>query len=667
MSSPTALIKTDPWLEPHKSDLENRYSHYQWVKQRLIDAYGSLDNASRGHEYLGFTRGDNQGQQGWWYREWAPGAMQLNLIGDFNLWDRSSHPLLRDTNGVWSIFIPDRAGEPALKHQSHIKVHVLTKDSARDRIPAYIKSVAVLPDGSFAGQHYAPEQPFNWQHQAPSVKSLRIYEAHVGMAQEQGEIGTFSEFTANILPRIHRQGYNAIQLMAIMQHPYYGSFGYQVSNFFAVSHYFGPPDDLRQLIDTAHSLGIIVLLDIVHSHAVKNYDEGLNNFDGSSGQYFHSGARGLHPDWDTCLFDYGQLEVLRFLLSNIRYWQEEYHFDGFRFDGVTSMIYHNHGHKEFSSYADYFDTNIDKDAVAYLQLANEIAHEKKCLTIAEEVSGLPGLARPLDEGGLGFDYRLAMGIPDYWISQLKHSSDDEWSMESLYRTMTDRRRHEAHVAYAESHDQSLVGDKTLAFWLMDARMYHKMDTNSQDPVIDRGIALHKLIRLATFFLGGEAWLNFIGNEFGHPEWVDFPRQGNNFSYHHARRQWSLVDDSKLRYQHLNSFDQALMNLDKQYDLLNSECPNLIYTHEVNKCLVAQRGNLFLVLNLHPTNSYPDYQIGLSQAPDYQLLLNTDDQIFGGFGRITNQTFPYSPGKFHEQPGSIQVYLPNRTGFVLKKE
>ncbi len=661
------LIEIDPWLKPYRQNLEDRNNHYDWVRNRLIKAYGSIENASRGYEYLGFNRGEFQKQPGWWYREWAPGAMQLNLIGDFNQWDRSSHPLLRDANGVWSIFLPDTSQGSILKHLSHLKVHVLTQAEARDRIPAYIKSISKLPDGSFTGQHFSPDSPYQWQHQPPSKpRSLRIYEAHIGMALEDGKVGSFQEFTNQILPRIHDQDYNAIQLMAIMHHPYYGSFGYQVSNFFAVSNYFGSPDDLKQLIDACHALGISVLLDIVHSHSVKNYDEGLNNFDGTDGQYFHAGAKGLHPDWDTRLFDYGQLEVLRFLLSNVRYWQEEFRFDGLRFDGVTSMIYFDHGHRSFASYDDYFNNNVDKDAVAYLQLANEVAHTKPAITIAEEVSGIPGLARPVDECGLGFNYRLAMGIPDYWIKLLRDKPDDEWSIENIYQMLTNRRRHEAHIAYVESHDQSLVGDKTMAFWLMDSHMYHNMDIDTKDIVIDRGMALHKIIRAMTFFLGGESWLNFIGNEFGHPEWVDFPRAGNNFSYHYARRQWSLVDNPQLRYQYLNNFDRQLMNLDTNFQILSQEFPNLLYIHEAHKCLIVQRNKYILIINLHPNQSYPDYQIGVPQANQYKIVLNTDDSKLGGFDRIDNTNdYPYIEGQFHDQPGSVKIYLPSRTAIVIQ--
>jgi 1,4-alpha-glucan branching enzyme len=455
--------------------------------------------------------------------------------------------------------------------------------------------------------------------------------------------------------------------MAVQEHPYYGSFGYHVSSFFAPSSRFGTPEDLKHLIDTAHGLGLLVLLDLVHSHSVKNVGDGLNMFDGTGHQYFHEGGRGEHAGWDSRLFNYGSWEVMRFLLSNVRYWLEEFRFDGFRFDGVTSMMYLHHGNKAFTCYDDYLIHDIDEEAVVYLQLANQVAHETspRCITIAEDVSGMVGLARPLEEGGLGFDYRLAMGLPDYWIKMLKHKRDEDWHMGEIYHTLMNRRVHEKHVAYAESHDQALVGDKTIAFWLMDADMYWHMNDASRNPIIDRGVALHKMIRLITFALGGEAYLNFIGNEFGHPEWVDFPREGNQYSYKYARRQWSLVDHAELRYRYLAAFDKAMLQLDMDYDVLGDRLIEELNVDEAQKVLIFRRGPLVFVFNFHPCNSCTDYKFGVPDSADYTLILNTDDKAFGGFGLTDSpQTYPMRREKSHGRAQSIQIYIPARTAQVL---
>ena len=666
----TALIGQDSWLEPYAPQLRDRYQYY---KQRLaqFDATGGLlGQISQGHQYLGFTRGTLDGKPGVWYREWAPEALQLRLIGDFNQWSPFTHPMVRDEFGVWSLFLPDDQYADRFTHQSQLKVNVISSRGAMDRIPAYIRRVVYDPESkNFTAVYWNPPQPYVFRHPVPEIKGgLRIYEAHVGMAQEEARTGSFVEFTQNNLPRIAALGYNAVQLMAIMEHPYAGSFGYHVSNFFAVSSRFGTPEELKQLIDTAHGLGLRVLLDLVHSHAVTNTHEGLSYFDGSEYQYFHAGERGHHVAWDSLLFDYSKYEVQRFLLSNVRFWLEEYHFDGFRFDGVTSMIYLDHGlGKSFTSYEQYFNGNVDRDAVAYLQLANQLLHavSPQAISIAEDVSGMAGMARPVDEGGVGFDYRLAMGLPDYWIKVLKEQRDEGWNLGGIYHTMLNRRRGEKHVAYAESHDQSLVGDKTLAFRLMDKEMYWHMNRGSKSLIIDRGIALHKMIRLITISLGGEAWLNFIGNEFGHPEWVDFPREGNGFSHKYARRQWSLVDSPFLRYAGLNQFDKAMMQLDVQYNLLSDPLIEQLALHEETRQLIYRRGPLVFAFNFHASESYSDLRIPVPDRSDYQIVLNTDIRRFEGFGVVDEAVnYPWQDKPMYGRKQSLQIYLPCRSALVF---
>jgi 1,4-alpha-glucan branching enzyme len=678
-SDGTALIAGDPWLEPYADKLRARHAHYRKVMAQFEPHGGILGQVSQGHRYFGFNRGELWGKPGVWYREWAPAALQLRLIGDFNGWDRFATPLVRDSFGVWSIFLPDDKYAGKLVHGSRVKVHVVTETTRMDRIPAYIRRV-LQEEGSqqFVGIYWEPPEPFVWKHPNPRKSKklgpsrispgLRIYEAHVGMAPEVGKFGTFTEFQRDTLPRIAELGYNAIQLMAVMEHPYYGSFGYHVSNFFAVSSRFGTPDDLKALVDAAHALGLRVIMDLVHSHAVKNTHEGLNMFDGTEYQYFHAGPRGQHVAWDSLCFDYSKYEVLRFLLSNVRFWLEEFNFDGFRFDGVTSMMYLNHGlGTDFKGYDDYFGPNIDADAVAYLQLANEVAHGVKpgAVTVAEDVSGMVGIARPVAEGGIGFDYRLAMGVPDYWIKLLKERKDEDWNLGEIYHTLLNRRRNEKHIGYAESHDQSLVGDKTIAFWLMDKEMYFNLAVDKPSLVIDRGLALHKMIRLITFSLSGEGYLNFMGNEFGHPEWVDFPREGNGYSYKYARRQWSLVDNPLLRYKGLNAFDQAMQRLDDDWRVLNDPLIEQLALHEDTKQLVFRRGPLVFAFNFHPTTSYTDLRIPVPDRADYRLVLDTDAERFAGHSRIDpTTTYVWQDKPMYGWRQSIQIYLPARSALVV---
>ena len=663
----TNLVQYDPWLEPYRPQLRERHGRFVEAVGRIDAAGGLMGPVSQGHLYFGLNRGTSDGKAGVWYREWAPGASSLRLIGDFNGWDRGANPMARDGFGVWSVFLPDDGYAGRLVHGSKVKVHVVA-DFGQDRIPAYIRRVVQEGDRTFTGVYWSPPQPYAFRHPSPKPPAaLRIYESHVGMATEQERVGTYAEFTRDVLPRVARLGYNAIQLMAVMEHPYYGSFGYHVSSLFAVSSRSGTPEELKELLDVAHGLGLVVLLDVVHSHSVKNTQEGLNRFDGTDHQYFHAGGRGEHTAWDSMLFDYRKFEVQRLLLSNLRFWLDEYRFDGFRFDGVTSMLYHDHGMgRAFGSYDDYFNANVDWDAVTYLQLANDLVHRVRptAITVAEDVSGMVGVARPVADGGLGFDYRLAMGVPDYWIKLLKEKSDDQWSMEGLFHTLMNRRPGERHVGYAESHDQAMVGDKTIAFWLMDQAMYWHMDRAGHSDVVDRGIALHKLIRLVTFSLAGEAYLNFMGNEFGHPEWIDFPRDGNGYSYKYARRQWHLADDGNLRYAFLQAFDVAMQQLDERHHLLSDPFIEKLYTHEDDKVLVYRRGPLVFAFNWHPSNSFDGYRIPVPDPTDYRPVLNSDDWQYGGQGRsATDVTYPKQYG-YGGRAQSIQLYLPSRTVQVL---
>lgn len=593
----------------------------------------------------------------WVYREWAPRANALFLTGEFCDWSREAYPMNRVTeNGIWEVRLP----ADVLKHGDLVKVHIVGSNGAIDRIPAYIRRVIQDEEThDFSGQVWSPKEDFPWKNQSPGeVRAPRIYEAHVGMATEQNRVGTYREFADDILPRIARLGYNVVQLMAIAEHPYYGSFGYHVANFFAPSSRCGTPEDLKYLIDTAHGYGIAVLMDIVHSHSVKNVAEGLSSFDGEEGLYFHDRD---HPQWDSRLFDYGRDEVLQFLLSNLTYWLEEFQFDGFRFDGVTSMLYHHHGNISFDHYDRYFTDGVEWDAITYLQLANKLIHEINpyALSIAEDMSGMPGLCRPLSEGGVGFDFRLAMGIPDHWIKLLKHTPDENWDLGEIYNTLANRRYGEKTIAYAESHDQALVGDKTLAFWLMDAAMYHHMQKGDPDPVVDRGMALHKILRLITLAAGGEGFLTFMGNEFGHPEWVDFPREGNDWSYQYARRQWSLADNPELKYGELEAFDAALMRIAPL--ILDAPPAKLLNLDQGNQCIQFERGNLIFAINLSPNQSVADYQFPVDQQGSYELVLSSDDQEFGGHNRVDSSI------DYHAPKGRLSIYLPCRSALVFRKK
>ena len=653
------IVKKDPWLEPNAEDMLRRYDRYRERLSAIGKECGSLTEYANGYFYFGFQYDD--ALRGWWFREWLPGAKDVYLFGDFNGWQRTQLPLKKDGCGVWSVFLPDETYGERLVHGSKVKMLVHGDNGWLERIPSYIRRVVQDEHTKdYTGQLWAPAEPFDWRGDSfdiASVGSLLIYECHVGMAQEKEGVGTYCEFIKTILPHIKKAGYNTIQLMAVAEHPYYGSFGYHVSNFFAPSSRFGTPEELKALVRKAHTMGLAVIMDLVHSHYVKNINEGLNELDGTDHLYSPAGKAGDHPYWDSKLFDYGKEQVRHFLLSNIKYWLTEFHFDGFRFDGVTSMIYYHHGYTEFDSREKYFSPEVNEEALCYLTLANRLIHDlyPHAVTIAEDVSGMPGMCAAAEEGGVGFDYRLGMAVPDFWIKLLKEVPDEQWDFWQMWNMMTDRLPYVKTVAYCESHDQALVGDQTIAFRLMNKQMYTDMNRAAQNVVIDRGMALHKMIRLFTISLAGQAYLNFMGNEFGHPEWIDFPREGNGWSYAHARRLWSLAENGFLRYSYLGAFDRAMLKLVRKYDILGS---GYAYNHlmdTANQTLAFSHGTTVFVFNWHPRNSIPDYAIPVPEPGRYRIVLTSDAPEFGGYGRIDPAVKAFSFSQT-DSDGSTRPYI-----------
>lgn len=648
------ILRYDPFLAPYAGDFDLRMERFCHACEQL----GDLSAFANGHRYFGFHKTET----GWYYREWAPGADEMYLTGDFCGWERRKYPMKRLENGVFELFLP---GMDALKDGDTVMTLVVHQGRELARIPLYANYVVQNPEDNSWNARIYDRAPFPWTDSAfRPKKPLFIYECHIGMAQQEGKVGSYEEFRVNILPRIKALGYNTLQIMAVMEHPYYASFGYQVCNFFAPSSRFGTPDELKKLIDTAHNMGIAVLLDVVHSHACKNTREGISEFDGTPYQFFHEGPRGDHPAWNTKCFHYGKNEVLHFLLSNLKYWLTEFHFDGFRFDGVTSMLYHDHGlGTAFTDYSKYFSLNTDVEAVTYLQLAATLCRQLKphVILIAEDMSALPGLCLPVKDGGVGFDYRLAMGEPDLWI-RLLEVPDEHWDLNRIYYELTTRRPREKVIGYCESHDQALVGDKTLMFRLCDREMYTAMAKNIPSLVIDRGMALHKMLRLITMTLGGEGYLTFMGNEFGHPEWIDFPREGNGWSYHYCRRQWNLADDKNLKYHYLLDFEKAIVKLCKQTRLLGSPDTQLrLDNHQ--KVLAYGKKDLIFAMNFHPENAYEGCFIPAPLPGEYEVIMSTDDFCFGGFGRVYHQSY-----QTREQQGQtgLSLYLPPRTAAVLNR-
>ncbi len=657
----------DPWLLPFLEPFRERQAFVERRRRELLAHCGAqtLLEAADWHRQYGFHRLPNGT---WRFREWLPGAKAVHLMGEFNHWAASPWFELHPVEGTedWQLEVPAEL----MKEGQACQLYVEWEGGNGWRLPTAATQVRreTQPGGNvlFNAVVRESETPYPWKNDhVPFSPQMLVYETHVGIAQPEPKAGTFREFLQKTLPRIAQEGYTCLQLMAVAQHPYYASFGYHVANFFAPAELFGTPDDLKELVDTAHGLGLRVVMDLVHSHAVKNELEGLGNLCGRRDQFFHEGPRGEHPAWNSYCFNYGKPQVARFLLSNCRYWLEEYHLDGFRFDGVTSMLYFDHGlGHAFQGYQEYFGPNVDWDAVAYLTMANQVCHALKrpALTIAEDISGMPGLAMPVAEGGIGFDYRLAMGVTDLWFKLLDRP-DEYWDMEALWYELNNGRKEEKTLSYVECHDQALVGGQTFLFRCLGNAMYNAMDLQSQNLLVDRGIALHKMARLATAATGRSGYLNFMGNEFGHPEWLDFPREGNGWSYDHARRRWDLADDPNLRYQPLLAFDHAMIHLLRRHPHFYLAPTERRHVDQSRHLLLFERDGLLFALNFHPTESYQNLAVPC-QGQEYALVLDSDAQPFNGFGRIQPGQHFYNQAP-QGQPPALSIYLPARTAIVLE--
>lgn len=650
------IYETDPYLAPYKEAIEKR--HERILEERdKIALNGSLADGLNNHLYYGLHR-DADGS--WVFREWAPNASRIYLIGEFNNWRRTAAYSLNPIGGGnWEIRLPAMF----LHHQELYKLFIEWPGGGGERLPSYVRRVVQDPVTKvFCAQVWEPDEQYQWKSARPGARPHPlIYECHIGMSSEEEKVATFEEFRVNVLPHIEALGYDTIQIMALQEHPYYGSFGYQVSNFYALSSRFGTPEEFKHLVDDAHARGIAVVMDIVHSHSVDNEAEGLSLFDGREDLYFYKGPQGHHPAWGSRCFDYGKSETKYFLLSNCKFWMEEYHLDGFRFDGVTSMLYWDHGlGKDFVGYDNYFNAGVDENAVTYLALAAMLVKEidPDGITIAEDMSGMAGLAAPFEAGGLGFEFRMAMGVADHWIKWLKEKTDDQWSMGEIWWELTNKREDEKTISYAECHDQALVGDKTLIFRLIDKEMYTSMNIDSQSIVVDRGIALHKMIRLVTIATAGDGYLTFMGNEFGHPEWIDFPRAGNGWSYKYARRQWSLCKPDYLRYKYLMNFDSDMIHLFRKENLLAYK-PELIRADEEKKVLIFRRKNYIFALDFNPSESFTGYAVEAPEG-DWELELDSDEKRYDGFSRLKE-------GEVHHSDTGITMYLPSRCALVFRRK
>ncbi|XP_020575032.1 1,4-alpha-glucan-branching enzyme 3, chloroplastic/amyloplastic isoform X2 [Phalaenopsis equestris] len=514
---------------------------------------------------------------------------------------------------------------PTISHGSRYRVYFNTPNGPLERVPAWATYLLPDPDGEkFCAVHWEPppEAVHKWKNARPKVpKSLRVYECHVGISGAEPKVSSFNEFVSKVLPHIKEAGYNAIQLIGLVEHRDYSSVGYRVTNLFAVSSRYGTPDDFKRLVDEAHGLGLLVFLDIVHSYAAADELVGLSLYDGSNDCYFHSGKRGHHKHWGTRMYKYGDVDVLHFLLSNLKWWVTEYLIDGFNFHSLSSMFYTHNGFATFSGeMEEYCNQYVDKDALIYLILANEMLHDvhPNIITIAEDIVDV------LVKNSQGSDKMLV---------------------------------------YVENHNQSMSGGRSFADILL-SKQAHK--SSKREDMVLRGSSLLKMMKLITFTISGPAYLNFMGNEFGHPNRVEFPSPGNNYSFSYANRQWDLPRNEGLHCDQFN-FDKDMTRLDEIEQILSKRLPNIHHVNDSVKVISYIRGPLLFIFNFHSEMSYELYNIGVEEAGEYQIILNTDETIYGGLGVLRrDQYLLRTISKRNDgYRNSLEVTLPSSSAQVYK--
>lgn len=417
------VLEIDQYLKPYERQLAERWDDFKHMVKYIRDDHQGLmkfaDNSDYGffveqdgkhfdlQELDSVNRAEDAPQPYLVYREWIGNGKVVSIVGEFNDWDGTDNETDEQDFGVFQVRIPfkkvDGEWTEPIPKDSVYKIKIVTHQGEElYRHPIHCVYAILNPEKGQLEPRMYYDNSFEFKAPQPDMDvPLQIYETHIGMASPEPKIASFKHFTEVMLPLIKKKNYNCIQIMAIQEHSFYGSFGYQVTGFFGVSSRYGTPREFKELVERAHELGIIVLLDLVHSHASKNEADGISRWDGSDFLFLKED----HPLWDSKVFNYKHPECLRMLLQNLRYWVEEYNIDGFRFDGCMSMMYWHRsaGVGYTGRYGEYFDDNcrVDMGALTYLRLAHllfllmEKKRGKKIITIAEDVSGYPTLASPL--------------------------------------------------------------------------------------------------------------------------------------------------------------------------------------------------------------------------------------------------------------------------------
>ena len=591
---------------------------------------------------------------GVYFAVWAPNAQRVSVVGDFNGWDGRVNPMRKLIgSGVWELFLP------GIKQGAHYKFEIraqtgalLLKSDPFAFFNQHGKSTASLVYdleryGWNDGGWMESRRTRNW----PS-SPISIYEVHLGSWRRKAEEGnrhlSYLELAETLLPYVLEMGYTHIELLPVAEHPFEGSWGYQVTNYYAPTSRFGTPDEFRHFIDKCHQVGIGVILDWVPAHFPKDA-HALAEFDGTH-LYEHMDPRqGEQQDWGTLIFNFGRNEVRNFLIGNALFWLDKYHIDGLRVDAVASMLYLDYSRKPGQWIPNVYGGRENLDAIYFLKRFNEVCYERfpGIMTIAEESTAWPGVSRPTYLGGLGFGFKWNMG----WM----HDFLEYMSLDSIFR-----RYHHGNITFSLLY---AFQENFILVLSHDEVVYGKRSLLSKMP----GDEWQKFANLRMFL----AWmyghpgkkLLFMGSEFG---------QWNEWN-HDTSLDWQLVslpphDGLRRLVQHLNYIyksEPALWQLDDTYEGFD-----WIDLHDADNSVVSflrksREGDVVaFVVNATPMVRY-DYRLGVPESGFYREFINTDAETYGGsnvgnFGGIQTQDVPWM-GREH----SILIHLPPLATLAFK--
>lgn len=606
------------------------------------------------YEKLGARPVMSEGQQGVYFALWAPNAQSVSVVGGFNGWNRDSHPMQPrwDGSGIWEVFIPGIGEGEVYKYYL-----VSTNGYAVEKADPYGYQTEIPPKTASVvrGLDYKwKDSKWLQQREKQSIldQPLSIYELHPGSwrRKEGNEFLSYHEL-AQELPKYCRElGFTHVELMPVMEHPFYGSWGYQLTGYFAPSSRYGSPQDFMFLVDALHQAGIGVILDWVPSHFPSD-EHGLGYFDGTH-LYEHPDPRkGFHKDWNSLIFNYGRNEVRSFLISNALYWLDKYHIDGLRVDAVASILYldysRNHGEWEPNE----FGGRENLDAISFIKDFNDAVHTQQphTFTVAEESTAFPGVTAPTYEGGLGFDLKWMMG----WM----HDTLSYFQKDPMYRSWHQGQlAFSIHYAFSEkfvlplSHDEVVYGKNSLI---------NKMPGDEWQKFAN--------LRLLFSYMWGHPGgkLLFMGGEFGQQhEWR------HDFSLDwHEHEQGNLQQGVSVLLQELNQLYQTEPALYQ-----NNYAPEGFEWVDFNDmsnsvfCWLRKgsdtKEQLLFIGNFTP-NVLKNYRVGVPQSGRYAELFNSDDWKYGGSG-VRNTNLETAPVSRHGREHSLSLKLPPLGVVVLKR-